>query len=118
MNGQISPLQIQYLFENYKEQQILDDQLQYLKKYHSDSIQAMRELFNINPHFTFDDEAETIEYLFAELLQERKTYKGTSMSTGTSGWTIEYNRKNVKYKDGEKFNITIYFSFIGIDNYG
>ena len=116
MNEQISPLQIQYLFENYKEQLILDEQLQYLEKYHSKLIKAMREMTGHNPHFTFDDEARTIEYLYAELLQERKALKGTHMSIATSGWTVQYKRKNVKYNDGEKFNVSIHFSFIHIDN--
>lgn len=117
MNEQISPLQIQYLFENYKEQQMLDEQLQYLEKYHTDLIKAMREITGHNPHFTFADEAKTIEYLFAELLQYRKEFKGTYMSIGTSGWFVQYTRKNVKYKVGEKFNIRIYYSFIQTDNY-
>ena len=117
MNEQISPLQIQYLFENYKEHQILDEQLQYLEKYHSRLIKAMREMTGFNPHYTFPDEAETIEYLYAELLQERKTFKGREMSIGTSGWTVQYKRNNVKYKEGEKFYIRIHFSFTQTDNY-
>ncbi|MEN9372355.1 MAG: hypothetical protein RLZZ64_1430 [Bacteroidota bacterium] len=117
MNEQISPLQIQYLFENYKEHQIMDEQLQYLEKYHADLIKAMREMTGHNPHFTFADETKTIEYLYAELLQYRKTHKGTHISIGTSGWTVLYHRKNVKYKDGEKFNIRIHFSFTQTDNY-
>lgn len=117
MNEQISPLQIQYLFENYKEQQILDEQLQYLEKYHTDLIKAMREITGHNPHYTFADEAKTIERLYAELLQYRKEFKGTHMSIGTSGWTLQYTRKNVKYKVDEKFNIIINFSFIQTDNY-
>ena len=117
MNEQISPLQLQYLFENYKEHKVLEEELQYLEKYHSDLIKAMREMTGHNPHFTFADEAKTIEYLYAELLQYRKEHKGTHLSIGTSGWTVQYHRKNVKYKDGEKFNIRIHFSFIQTDNY-
>ena len=117
MNEQISPLQIQYLFENYKEHQILDEQLQYLEKYHSELIKAMREMTGHNPHYTFADETKTIEYLYAELLQERKTFKGREMSIGTSGWTVQYKRNNMKYKDGEKFYIRIHFSFTQTDNY-
>ena len=117
MNEQISPLQLQYLFENYKEHQVLDEQLQYLEKYYSELVKAMREMTGHNPHFTFADKARTIEYLYAELLQYRKEHKGTHLSIGTSGWTVQYHRKNVKYKDGEKFNIRIHFSFIQTDNY-
>jgi hypothetical protein len=116
MNEQISPLQIQYLFENYREQEILDEQLQYLEKYYADLIKAMREMTGYNPHFTFADEAKTIEYLYAELLQTRKDFKGTHISIGTSGWFVQYTRKNVKYKVGEKFNVRIYYSFIQTDN--
>lgn len=117
MNEQISPLQIQYLFENYKEHQILDEQLQYLERYHSELIKAMREMTGHNPHYTFADETKTIEYLYAELLQERKSFKGREMSIGTSGWTVQYKRNNMKYKDGEKFYIRIHFSFTQTDNY-
>ena len=117
MNEQISPLQLQYLFENYKEHKVLEEELHYLEKYHSELIKAMREMTGHNPHFTFADETKTIEYLYAELLQYRKEHKGTHLSIGTSGWTVQYHRKNVKYKDGEKFNISIYFSFTQTDNY-
>jgi len=117
MNEQISPLQIQYLLENYKEHKILDEQLQYLEKYHSELIKAMREMTGFNPHYTFADETKTIENLYAELLQERKTFKGRDMSIGTSGWTVQYKRDNVKYKEGEKFYICIHFSFTHTDNY-
>ena len=117
MNEQISPLQIQYLFENYREHQILDEYLKYLEKYHSKLIKGMREMTGHNPQYTFADESETIEYLYAELLQERKAFKGTYMSIGTSGWTVRYKRKNVKYKDGEKFYININFSFTQTGNF-
>ena len=91
MNEQISPLQIQYLFENYKEHQILDEQLQYLEKYHSRLIKAMREMTGFNPHYTFADETKTIEYLYAELLQERKTFKGREMSFVNKGELVMLN---------------------------
>ncbi len=117
MNEQELALQIQYLCENYKEQQILEKLLQYIENCYADKIKAIRGITGHNPHFTFSDEAATIEYLYARLLQDRKIVKGTVFSTGTSGWFVQYHRKNTEYKEGEEFNIKIYHSFVFTDNF-
>ncbi len=117
MNEQLLSLQIQYLLENHKEQEILDERLNYLEKYYADRIKDIRGLTGHNPHFTFEDEAKTIEYLYARLLQDRKELKGRELFMRTSGWTVQYIRKNVMYKKGEKFHIRIYHSFVQTDNF-
>jgi hypothetical protein len=100
-----------------KEIEILDDQIQYLCKNYQDRIKIMRQTLGINTNFDFLREVETIESLYKSLLELRKKEKGTYFSNGTSGWTLVYllNKKN--YKDGEKFVLKTYFSFVEVDNY-
>jgi hypothetical protein len=117
MNEQLLSLQIQYLLENHNEQEILDERLKYLENCYADKIKAIRGITGHNPHFTFADEAKIIEYLYARLLQDRKEWKGRELFMRTSGWTVQYIRKNVKYKKGEKFHIRIYHSFVQTDNF-
>ena len=117
MNEQELALQIQYLCENYKEQQILEKLLQYIENCYADKIKAIRGITGHNPHFTFADEAKIIEYLYKSVLELRKQEKSTYFSCGTSGWHITYLRNKKTYKKGEKFVIKIYFSFVEADTY-
>jgi len=100
-----------------KEIEILDDQIQYLCKNYQDRIKIMRQTLGINTNFNFLREVETIESLYKSLLELRKKEKATYFSCGTSGWHIIYLRNKKTYKDGEKFVIKIYFSFVEADNY-
>ena len=54
-----------------KERKILDKEIQYLCEY-QDRVQAIREYTNINPHYSFLKEVETIESLYKEVLAYRK----------------------------------------------
>jgi hypothetical protein len=100
-----------------KEIEILDDQIQYLCKNYQDRIKNIREVTNIHPAFNFLREVEIIESLYKSVLEHRKNEKATYFSCGTSGWHITYLRNKKTYKDGEKFVIKIYFSFVEVDNY-
>jgi hypothetical protein len=100
-----------------KEIEILDDQIQYLCNHYQDRIKIMRQTLGINTAFTFMREVEIIESLYKSVLEHRKTEKATYFSCGTSGWHIIYLRNKKTYKDGEKFVIKIYFSFVEADNY-
>jgi len=100
-----------------KEIEIFDDQIQYLCNHYQDRIKIMRQTLGINTDFTFMREVETIESLYKSLLELRKKEKGTYFSCGTSGWHIIYLRNKKTYKDGEKFVIKIYFSFVEADTY-
>ena len=99
-----------------KERKILDKELQYLCDY-QDRIKAIREYTGINPGYTFLKEVETIESLYKSVLENRKHDKSMYFSCGTSGWHITYLRNKKTYKDGEKFVIKIYFSFVEADTY-
>ena len=100
-----------------KEIEILDDQIQYLCKNYQDRIKIMRQTLGINTAFTFLREVEIIESIYKSVLEHRKTEKATYFSCGTSGWHIIYLRNKKTYKDGEKFVIKIYFSFVETDTY-
>jgi len=100
-----------------KEIEILDDQIQYLCKNYQDRIKIMRQTLGINTNFNFLREVEIIESLYKSVLEHRKSEKATYFSCGTSGWHIIYLRNKKTYKDGEKFVIKIYFSFVEADNY-
>jgi hypothetical protein len=100
-----------------KEIEILDDQIQYLCNHYQDRIKIMRQTLGINTNFDFLREVEIIESLYKSVLEHRKTEKATYFSCGTSGWHIIYLRNKKTYKDGEKFVIKIYFSFVEADNY-
>ena len=100
-----------------KEIEILDDQIQYLCKNYQDRIKIMRQTLGINTDFTFMREVETIESLYKSLLELRKKENGTYFSCGTSGWHLTYLRNKKNFKDGEKFVLKTYFSFIEVDNY-
>jgi hypothetical protein len=100
-----------------KELKILDDQIQYLCKNYQDRIKIMRQTLGINTAFTFLREVEIIESIYKSVLEHRKTEKATYFSCGTSGWHIIYLRNKKTYKDGEKFVIKIYFSFVETDTY-
>ena len=100
-----------------KELKILDDQIQYLCKNYQDRIKIMRQTLGINTNFDFLREVEIIESLYKSVLEHRKTEKATYFSCGTSGWHIIYLRNKKTYKDGEKFVIKIYFSFVETDTY-
>jgi hypothetical protein len=100
-----------------KEIEILDDQIQYLCNHYQDRIKIMRQTLGINTAFTFMREVEIIESLYKSVLEHRKSEKATYFSCGTSGWHITYLRNKKIYKDGEKFVIKIYFSFVETDTY-
>ena len=99
-----------------KEIEKLDDLIGYLSTY-ADRIKCIRITTGINTDFDFLREAETIEYLYKSILQERKKEKSTYFETGTSGWFVEYFRDKKTYKEGEKFHIRIYFSFVWGDTF-
>ena len=100
-----------------KELKILDEQIQYLCEYNQDKIFSIRQALGINPKFTFLREAETIEYLYKSLLEDRKVIESNYLFATTSGWTVEYVRDKKKYKKNEKFRIRIFFSFVSTDNF-
>jgi len=96
---------------NKKETKKLDKLIGYLSG-KSHRVQAYRKLLGINPHYNFTHEARTIESLYMRLLEERKKTNRPWMYASSSGWTVEYIRNNKKYKDGEKYWLKIYFSFV------
>ena len=101
---------------NKKEIEKLDDLIGYLSTY-ADRIKCIRITTGINTDFDFLREAEIIEYLYKSILQERKKIKSTYFETGTSGWFVEYFRDKKTYKEGEKFHVRIYFSFVWGDTF-
>lgn len=101
---------------NKKEIKILDREISYLSNY-ADRIKAIREVTGINKDYSFLKEVETIEYLYKSILQDRKKVKSTYIECGTSGWFVEYFRNKETYKEGEKFNLRIYFSFVWGDTF-
>ena len=98
-----------------KERKILDKEIQYLCE-QQDRVKAIRAYTNINPHYTFLKEVETIEGLYKWVLENRKKEKSTYFSCGTSGWYVVYLRDKKKYKEGEKFRIKIFHTFVWTDN--
>jgi len=98
-----------------KEVKILDKEIQYLCE-QQDRVKAIREYTNINPGYTFQREAETIESLYRSVLENRKHEKSMYFSCGTSGWFVVYLRDKKKYKEGEEFSIKIYHTFVWSDN--
>jgi hypothetical protein len=100
---------------NKKELEILDKEIQYLCE-QQDRVKAIREYTNINPGYTFQREAETIESLYKSVLEHRKHDKSMYFSAATSGWYVVYLRDKKKYKEGEKFRIKIYHTFVWSDN--
>jgi hypothetical protein len=93
----------------------LDKEIQYLCE-EQDRVKAIREYTNINPGYTFQREAETIESLYRSVLENRKHEKSMYFSCGTSGWFVVYLRDKKKYKEGEEFSIKIYHTFVWSDN--
>ena len=100
-----------------KEIEILDNEIQYLCNQYQDRIKDIRQVTGINTSYTFMKEAETIEYLYKCVLENRKHEKSNYFSCGTSGWHLIYLRTKKTYKKGEKFVIKIYFSFVEADTY-
>ena len=100
-----------------KERKVLDKELQYLCKHFMDRVGAIREYTGINPAYTVLKEVETIQYLYESILEERKKSKSTYFCVGTSGWNVIYVRDKKTYKNGEKFWIKIYHSFVFTDNF-
>ena len=99
-----------------KDIKILDDAIQYLCA-KQDRIKIIRQTLGINTDFDFLREVETIENLFIAVLKERKKYKDCLIFASSSGWTVQYIRRNKTYKKGEKYNIHIFFSFVEHDNF-
>jgi hypothetical protein len=103
---------------NKREENIINKQLRYLKKYDSDRVSIIRNALGINPQFTWDREEDTIISLYKSCLIMRKNNsKDNYFFASTSGWTVEYFRDKKKYKEGEEFDIKIYFSFVETDTY-
>jgi hypothetical protein len=98
-----------------KELKILDKEIQYLCE-SQDRIKAIRQVTGINPGFTFLREVEIIEYLYKSVLENRKNEKSTYFACATSGWHVVYLRDKKTYKNGEKFNIKIFHTFVWSDN--
>ena len=57
-----------------KERKILDKEIHYLSE-QQDRVKAIRQYTRINPGYTFQREAETIEYLYKSVLENRKLEK-------------------------------------------
>ena len=98
---------------NYK---ILEKQIDYLSK-DADRIKKIRLACNVNPHFEFEREADTIRSLYDHVLKTRETVRGNHIMAGTGGWTVNYHRKKKTFKKDEKFWIHIFFSFVETDNF-
>jgi hypothetical protein len=101
---------------NKKEIKILDDLIGYLSK-HADRIKITRISLGINTDYDFLREVETIESLYISILQDRKKLKSNFFFVSSSGWTVQYLRNKKTYKEGEKFNVQIFFSFVEIDTF-
>jgi hypothetical protein len=98
-----------------KERKILDKEIHYLSE-QQDRVKAIRQYTRINPGYTFQREAETIESLYKSVLEHRKHDKSMYFSCATSGWHVVYLRDKKTYKDGEKFRIKIFHTFTYTDN--
>ncbi len=83
----------------------------------SDRVYKMREITGINSSFSFTRESEIIEYLYTSVLDLRKKLDTPFITASTSGWTVDYIREKKKYKNGEKYNIRVSFSFVWTDTY-
>lgn len=99
-----------------KEIKKLDTLIGYLSE-NSNRISAIREAVKINKDYTFIREAEIIESLYEGLLQERKRLKSNFFFVSSSGWTVQYFRDKKNYKEGEKFDLQIFFSFVDEDTF-
>ena len=98
-----------------KELKILDKEIHYLSE-QQDRVKAIRQYTRINPGYTFQREAETIESLYKSVLEHRKHDKSMYFSCATSGWYVVYLRDKKTYKKGEKFRIKIFHTFVWTDN--
>jgi hypothetical protein len=101
---------------NKKEIKILDRLIQDLCK-RQDRIKIMRQTLGINTDYDFLRETETIESLYRSILQDRKKLKSNFFFVSSSGWTIQYLRNKKIYKEGEKFNVQIFFTFVETDTF-
>ena len=101
---------------NKKEIKILDRLIQDLCK-KQDRIKIMRQTLGINTDYDFLRETETIESLYRSILQDRKKLKSNFFFVSSSGWTIQYLRNKKEYKEGEKFNVQIFFTFVETDTF-
>lgn len=101
---------------NKKEIKILDRLIQDLCK-KQDRIKIMRQTLGINTDYDFLRETETIESLYRSILQDRKKLKSNFFFVSSSGWTIQYLRNKKTYKEGEKFNVQIFFTFVETDTF-
>ena len=102
---------------NKKEIKILDDLIGYLAT-HADRINITRISLGINTDYDFLREVETIESLYRSILQDRKKLKSNFFFVSSSGWTVQYFRNKKTYKEGEKFSVQIFFSFVETDTFG
>jgi len=100
-----------------KEIKVLDKLIGKLSE-KSDRLWKIRQVTGINPGFSYNREAETIEYLYEQVLDLRKKLDTPFITASTSGWTVDYIREHKKYKKDEKYNIRINFSFVETDTYG
>ena len=82
---------------NKQENKKLDKLVQYLCD-SQDKIKSIRQALNINPGYNFLKEAQTIEYLYRNVLEERKIGKSNFFYITSSGWTVLYLREKDKYK--------------------
>jgi hypothetical protein len=99
-----------------KEIKILDRLIQDLCE-KQDRIKIMRQTLGINTDYDFLRETETIESLYRSILQDRKRLKSNFFFVSSSGWTIQYLRNKKEYKEGEKFNVQIFFTFVETDTF-
>ena len=101
---------------NKKEIKILDRLIQDLCE-KQDRIKIMRQTLGINTDYDFLRETETIESLYRSILQDRKKLKSNFFFVSSSGWTVQYFRNKKTYKEGEKFSVQIFFSFVETDTF-
>ena len=101
---------------NNKEIKILDRLIQDLCE-KQDRIKIMRQTLGINTDYDFLRETKTIESLYRSILQDRKKLKSNFFFVSSSGWTIQYLRNKKEYKEGEKFNVQIFFTFVETDTF-
>ena len=73
-------------------------------------VLKIREILNINSHYSYLDELKTIQGLFEYVAKRRKKNNYHTIFASTSMWTVEYQRKSNKYKKNEKFILSIRFS--------